>query len=139
MLLRLVLFVLALLFAPAAMAQLQYGIANPAQQSQTPPITGLESPLVCESLGTSSDPSDINKASCRPFAWFNHVDTQGRIVWVTGRFTIQPGYPGAAPLGLYTGALASREMWWNGERIGEVGRVGATKAEETPGNLDAIT
>src|SRR5690349_5102097 len=126
---RTVLFLLALLTAPAALAQ----------PALAPPVTGLVSPLVCQSLGTSADPSDIDRASCRSFAWFNSVDTQDRIVWVTGHFVLQPGYPGAAPLGLYTGALASREMWWNGERVGEVGRVGATPAEEVPGSLDAVT
>lgn len=131
MILRLSLLLLALSLAPTALAQ------QPA--ATQPPITGLLSPLVCESLGTSSDPSDIDRGSCRGFTSFNQVDTQNRIVWITGRFTIQPGYPGHAPLGLYTGALASRDMWWNGERIGEVGRVGASPAEEVPGNLDAIT
>ena len=133
MILRTALLFLALLAAPFALAQM------PAQAPPDRPISGLTDPLACASLGVSNDPSDIDHVSCKPFSYFNHVDTQGRIVWVTGRFVIQPGYPGAAPLGLYTGALASREMWWNGERIGEVGRVGATKVEEIPGNLDAIT
>ncbi|MFT3725274.1 MAG: histidine kinase [Hyphomonadaceae bacterium] len=130
MILRLALLLLALLPTPLALAQ-------PA--AVQPPITGLLSSLACKSLGTGSDLSDIDRGSCRGFTEFNQVDTQDHIVWVIGHFTIQPGYPGHAPLGLYTGALASRDMWWNGERIGEIGRVGATPEEEIPGNLDAVT
>ncbi|HEV7690624.1 MAG TPA: histidine kinase [Hyphomonadaceae bacterium] len=133
MILRAALLFLALFAAPFALAQM------PPDVQPDRPISGLVSPLACASLGVSNDPSDIDHASCKPFSYFNHVDTQDRIVWVTGRFVIQPGYLGAAPLGLYTGALASREIWWNGARVGEVGHVGATRAEEIPGVLDAIT
>ena len=80
--------------------------------------------------------SDIDTASCRKLDYLNDVDTQNRIVWVTGRFHISEGYPGPAPLGLYSGALASRDIWWNGERIGSVGRVGSSRETEIPGDLD---
>ena len=138
MTLRAIALLLALLLAPAAAAQ---SIDASIGQFSGPPrlISGLEDRLACGSLGSNDDPSDIDTASCRPFDHLGDVDSQNRIVWVTGRFRIEDGYPGAAPLGLYTGALASRDIWWNGERIGSVGRVGASREAEIPGDLDAVT
>jgi hypothetical protein len=124
--LRPFLFFLFLLLAPGAFAQVA-------------PATGLLDREVCGSLGVSEDLSDIDESSCRPFSNFNEIDPQGRVVWVRGRFPIQEGYPGAAPLGFFTGALASREIWWNGQRIGAVGKPAATAADEQPGDLDATT
>lgn len=138
MILRAIFVLLALMLAPAAAAQ----SAEPAigqAAGVPPPITGLTGAQVCASLGHSEDFSDIDTASCGSIDYLNDVDTQNRIVWLTGRFRITDGYPGAAPLGLYTGALASRDIWWNGERIGSVGRVGASREAEIPGDLDAVT
>ncbi len=125
MILRLFLL-LTLFFAPAAFAQ-------PA------PISPLLDHEFCLSLGVSEDPTDIDEASCKPFGQVEDVNPQGRIVWVRGRFVISEGYPSPSPLGLYTGALASRDMWWNGERIGAVGKPGASVEKETVGDLDAVT
>lgn len=138
MTLRAIALLLALLLAPAAAAQ-------PAEASigrfsgPARPISGLEDRRVCGSLGRSDNLSDIDTASCRSFDDVGQVDSQNRVIWVTGRFRIEEGYPGAAPLGLYTGALASRDIWWNGERIGSVGRVGASREAEIPGDLDAVS
>ncbi len=138
MTLRAIALLLALLLAPAAAAQSVE--ASIGQFGGPPrPISGLEDRRACGSLGRSDDPSDIDAASCRSFDDLGQVDSQNRVIWVTGRFRIEEGYPGAAPLGLYTGALASRDIWWNGERIGSVGRVGASREAETPGDLDAVT
>jgi hypothetical protein len=41
------------------------------------------------------------------------------------------------PFGLYFGALASHEIWWDGELIGRGGVVGRTKETETPGPVEA--
>lgn len=136
--LRSLLLLLALLLAPAASAQsseAKYSDRNGAPL----PISGLVERQACASLGRSQDPSDIDRASCHPFTDVSRIDTQNRIVWITGRFRIQDGYPDVRPLGLYTGALASREIWWNGELIGSVGRVGASRESEIPGDLDATT
>lgn len=124
MVLRLFLFLLALLAAPAV-----------AQS----PVSDLKGAQVCASLGTGSGLADIDAASCKPLDYLNDVDSQGRVVWVTGRIDVAAGFAETAPIGLFTGALASREMWWNGTRIGEVGRVGTSRDEETPGDLDAVT
>lgn len=138
MTLRDLLFLLALLIAPAAIAQPIDHNIGPA--AGTPPsVTGLTHAQVCSSLGRSEDTSDIDTASCHSIDYLNNVDTQNRVLWLTGRFRIAEGYPGAAPLGLYTGALASRDIWWNGEAIGSVGHVGASREAEIPGDLDAVT
>lgn len=125
--LRIVLVFLALLLAPAALAQLPPGISD------------LINREVCNSLGASDDPSDIDIVSCRAFDSFNELDSQGRIIWVRGEFEIREGDPGAGPLGFYTGALAARDIWWNGRRIGGAGKPGTSADNETPGDLDAIT
>jgi MFS family permease len=44
----------------------------------------------------------------------------------------------ARPLGLGFAALASHEVWWDGERIGAGGVVGRTAAAERPGPVDVI-
>ncbi len=138
MTLRAIAFLLALFLAPAAAAQsLEAAIGQAA--GIPPPISGLTGAQVCASLGRGEGLSDIDTASCRKLDYLNDVDTQNRIVWVTGRFHISEGYPGPAPLGFYSGALASRDIWWNGERIGSVGRVGSSRETEIPGDLDAIT
>jgi hypothetical protein len=135
---RAFLLLLALLLAPAAAAQsVESAIGKAA--GVPPRITGLTDAKLCLSLGRSENLSDIDRASCRPVEYLNDVDTQNRIVWLTGRFSIAEGYPGPAPLGFYTGALASRDIWWNGEKIGSVGRVGASRETEIPGDLDAVT
>jgi MFS family permease len=123
---RAVLIVLTILLSAAATAQ-------------TPSITGLIDREVCASLGVSEDPSDIDTGSCRPFVNFNELDSQGRIIWVRGRLTIGDSPSDTAPLAFFTGALASRDIWWNGQRIGAVGRPGISPESETPGDLDAVT
>jgi hypothetical protein len=113
MTLRAVALMLALLFVPTAAAQSVEAAIGQAV-GIPPPITGLTGAQVCASIGRSEDLSDIDTASCRKVDYLNDVDTQNRIVWLTGRFRIAEGYPGPAPLGFYTGALASRDIWWNG-------------------------
>jgi len=43
----------------------------------------------------------------------------------------------AHPLGIAFAAIATHEIWWDGERIGGSGRVGRTKEEEVPGRIEA--
>ena len=131
MLLRAILLLLATLVPDAAIAQ----PASPAR----PPISEFTNLKACASLGRGEGLSDIDQASCRPVARLEDIDTQNRVVWVTGRIAIDGAFGQARPIGLYTGALASREIWWNGQDIGSVGRVGGSPAAEIPGSLDAVT
>ena len=133
MILRAIALLLALLFAPAAAAQsVETAIGKAA--GVPPRITGLTDAQVCLSLGRSEDLSDIDRASCRSVEYLNDVDTQNRVVWITGRFRIAEGYPGPAPLGFYTGALASRDIWWNGEKIGSVSEDDSQYRSRAAGN-----
>ncbi len=43
-----------------------------------------------------------------------------------------------APLTVHLVAMASGEVWWNGQRIGANGRVGPDRAAETPGRFSAV-
>lgn len=131
MILRALLLLLALSLAPAAVGQAVR-------------LVGLRDAEACASRGASEDPTDVDPASCRPLTrlsrgdW-SEVDSQGRIVWVRGRVVVPEGYAAAEPLGVFTGALAAREIWWNGERIGGAGRPGASREAEIPGDIDAAT
>ncbi|MDZ4760116.1 MAG: histidine kinase [Alphaproteobacteria bacterium] len=102
-----------------------------------------QSPLtdrqVCGSLGQYDNLSDINDATCRPVGGLDEIDTQNRVLWLRGQVDIRADYPRDTPFALYTGALAARDIWWNGERIGQIGRVGASSDAETAGDLDAVT
>jgi hypothetical protein len=43
-----------------------------------------------------------------------------------------------APLSVHIVAMASGEVWWNGQLIGRNGRVGPDRAAETPGRFSAV-
>jgi hypothetical protein len=59
-------------------------------------------------------------------------------VWLRKRVdtTMLERQPGR-PLGLYFAAIASHEIWWDGERIGRGGVVGRTAESEIPGPIEA--
>lgn len=124
---RALLFLLALLTTPAAAAQ-------------RAPFMGIVDAEACDSRGASEDPSDIVEASCRPLKNLGRLDSQGHLLWLRGRIVIPQGYSEGTPLGFHFGAMAARDVFWNGERIGDGngGRPGASRDIETPGNLDTI-
>ena len=124
---RMLMLVLALLLAPSALAQ------------APTPITGLLDREVCDSRGVSQELSDIDTDSCRPFVDYSELDSQGRAIWVRGTFNIDHEFADRVPMGLFTGALASRAIWWNGKHIGGTGESGVSADSEKPGDLDAIT
>lgn len=68
------------------------------------------------------------------------IDPQDRLLWM--RAYVDGGdlapMSDEHPLGLFVMALASREVYFNGERVGASGVPGATPEEETPGALDAV-
>lgn len=61
-------------------------------------------------------------------------DTQA-VFWVRTQVALDPG---AAPLGIAVYAVAAREVYWDGVRIGQSGQVGTTRAGEVPGPIDAV-
>jgi len=105
--------------------------------AQPAPMATGENWQICASLGSGSGLADIDRVSCRPLANVGDIDPQGRVVWSLSRMNVRDA--AKAPLGVYTGAMAAREIWWNGEQIGSVGRVGASKAAEIAGALDSVT
>jgi hypothetical protein len=68
---------------------------------------------------------------------FDEVPDTSGVVWMraTVDLTNLERTPGT-PLGLYFGAMASHELWWDGERIGGGGVVGRTKEREVPGPIE---
>ncbi len=69
---------------------------------------------------------------------FSEVPHPGDSVWLRAQVDLtdlerRPG----RPLGIYFGALASHELFWDGERIGGGGVVARTKEGETPGPIEA--
>jgi hypothetical protein len=66
------------------------------------------------------------------------VDAGEGLVWLRARVTLAEGQvPPGRPTGIYFGALASHELFWDGVRIGRGGVVGASPAEEVPGPVEA--
>lgn len=68
------------------------------------------------------------------------INPQDRLLWM--RAYVDGGdlapMSDEHPLGLFVMALASREVYFNGELVGASGVPGATPEEETPGALDAV-
>ena len=69
---------------------------------------------------------------------FNKVQATGDSIWLRKKVDTTRVVRGEGrPLGLYVAAIASHEIWWDGERIGSGGVVGRSAAAETPGPIDA--
>ncbi len=95
----------------------------------------VEDAIVCVSDVTN--PPDFNAAECE-VRELHDLNPQGRIIWFKASIELPPEVVAAeTPLALHIGALASSEFYWNGDLIGSNGAPGASKAEETPGKLDA--
>jgi MFS family permease len=59
------------------------------------------------------------------------------VVWLRTTFVLPPDLRREGhPLGIYVGALASHELWWDGALLGRGGVVGASAAEEQPGPIE---
>lgn len=60
------------------------------------------------------------------------------VVWLRVRVTVGETDASASALGLAVLAVAAREVYWDGVFIGRSGRVGADRASEVPGPIDAL-
>jgi len=66
------------------------------------------------------------------------IDPQGRVLWVrVGVWISDEDDAARAPLGVFVAAMASSEVFWNGQRLGANGVPGASRDAESPGLLDA--
>ncbi len=116
---------LFLLLAPSAAAQ--------------PAVPALRDIEICASREINNGLADIDEASCRPSRTLAHIITTNKAIWVRGRIAVDSALSRAGPVGLYTGALASREIWWNGELTDHIGHSGTSPETEQPGDLDAVS
>ena len=64
-----------------------------------------------------------------------HVDS---VIWLRAPVELGPdNLPENHPLAIHFAAIASHEIWWDGELIGQGGTVGTERQEETPGPIQA--
>jgi len=65
--------------------------------------------------------------------------TERGVWWLRGRVEMPQRYlDSGVPVGLYISAAAAVEVWWDGQPIGHMGRVGSTREQEVPGPIDAV-
>lgn len=76
---------------------------------------------------------DYDDSAWKPVEFWR-VPAKDDVVWLRRRVTVYPQLE--RPVGLYVGALASHELWWDGVRIGGAGVPGRTKEEEVPGPIE---
>jgi hypothetical protein len=73
-----------------------------------------------------------------PRVHFHEVPEANDSIWLRiGVDTTAAGREPGHPLGLYVGAMAAHEVWWDGRRIGGSGIVGRSRSEEVPGPIEA--
>ncbi len=79
---------------------------------------------------------DFNGPQCKAQNT-DRIDPQNRVIWVRATVDLSEDVvQQAKPLALYLGALASSEIYWNGERIGANGAPGNSRQTEKVGLLD---
>ncbi len=66
---------------------------------------------------------------------FNKTPGSDSLLWLRGSFDLSTLRPLPRPLGLELAAIATCEMYWDGELLTPSGVVGASAAEEVPGRL----
>jgi hypothetical protein len=68
----------------------------------------------------------------------HQVPGSDRVTWLRTEIDLEPRHiPQQRPVGLFFAALASHEIFWDGERVGQGGRVGRSRSEEIPGPIQA--
>ncbi|MEM7583073.1 MAG: histidine kinase [Acidobacteriota bacterium] len=70
-----------------------------------------------------------------PKLWFHHTPGSESIQWLRGSLDLSTLEPFPRPLGLELGALATCEIFWDGQLLTPSGVVGTNAAEEVPGRL----
>lgn len=129
--LRSLIGVFSLLAASAALSP-----AASAQPMGTPIDT--RTIIVCPASPEDTVPPDFVAPDCAT-APIMGVDPQGRMIWVRATVTLEPQQIDAPePLGVFVSAKASSEVWLNGVMIGRNGIPALTRADETPGRMDAV-
>jgi hypothetical protein len=104
-------------------------------------LASLIAPVEGPRMRIGHDPSWASRSfddASWPLVAIDDVPHRGDSVWLRwkvdlARFERTPG----RPLGIYFAALASHELYWDGERIGGSGVVGRSKETEVPGAIQA--
>jgi hypothetical protein len=85
----------------------------------------------------SADPAYDDSAWQRALFW--QLPKSDGVLWARAVMTIESNdRQSGSPLGVAIGAMASHELYWDGELVGRGGVVGATAAAETPGPIQAL-
>lgn len=91
--------------------------------------------IVCDNAAAA--PPVFTNSSCE-MRDVDEINPQNKIIWLGATIDLPDGFiKSEKPLVLHIGALASSEIYWNGERIASNGAVGGSQALEDPGHLDA--
>lgn len=107
--------------------------ASAAEQSRFAEV--VTAARVCASAAVQ--PPEFAAADCETRA-IEEINPQGQILWLGATVDLPAGFVATElPVAVYIGALASSEVYWNGELIGTNGVVGSSGSEESPGKLDA--
>ena len=131
---RLLSFLVVLLVAPASAS-----VSAPHAGSQTLAQTAV-APEGRYRVGDDArwaapawDDRDWDRAS------LGHPPDTAAVVWLRVRVTVgETAALGASALGVGVAAVAAREVYWDGVLVGRSGRVGADRAHEVPGPIDAL-
>jgi hypothetical protein len=120
---------------PAMLAGLlTLGLLACGPRLTSPPLTIVDQ----VAMKSGDDPSwsnpDLDDSDWQVVA-FEDVPQVASIVWMRATVALQPADPEDHPLAIYFAALAAHEIWWDGERIGGGGSVGATAEQERPGPI----
>ncbi len=85
--------------------------------------------------GEGFEQPEFDDSDWEPIA-FGDVPGSDSILWLRGELTLMPEHlTPTRPLGLHISALASHEIWWDGQLIGRGGQVGASAETEVPGPI----
>lgn len=104
-------------------------LIGPAIQPLLTPSTSPSRPALVWSL--CETPS-----TCRPVQ-IDRLRLDRPVTVLCTTFVADQG-PTPAPLAIHLVAMASGEVWWNGQLIGRNGRVGPDRAAEAPGRFSAV-
>jgi len=79
---------------------------------------------------------DFSAETCQSTP-FTSVDPQGQHIWMQARLNVEPEYVELnAPVALFVSAKAASEIFFNGVKIGAIGRPGGSRITEQPGRMD---
>ncbi len=93
--------------------------------------------IICPAVSISSPPT-FSEAECRRVAQ-GQVNPHQKTIWVQGRIDIPDSLrAGERPIGLFLSVKAASRIYINDQLIGKNGSPALSRADEIPGNLDAV-